>query len=191
MIETIANPPRTLVEIRSNPFKHAVIAELLPANDAESLLLWLEQTQEWTLRSKSFYTHYAIDLAGLLVHDATLTICSRYFLLNLRNLMQECFGVAFAKGVAVWAHKQIIGQGIGPHTDRSQDEYRLVLQLNRGWTPRNGGLCLLFNQGLPIVAYAPMCNSAIAFRTDNKAFHAVTEVIEGTRYSIVFVFRAE
>ncbi len=107
--------------------------------------------------------------------------------------MTEWFNVKFTDGVSVWAHRLAVGDGIGVHNDNTPSEFRLVVQLNRGWKLDFGGIAIFFDsnsQLKPARAYLPHSNSAVAFRTDHRSYHAVTDVFGGTRYSLIFVFVA-
>lgn len=174
-----------------SPYPHCHIRDLLPDDVADSLLRTLEELDCWKLRQENFYTHYSIDLSSIDLSGEWRTICSRSFLYALRTRMSQWFDSEFSEEVCVWAHKLTVGNGIGIHNDNTPNEFRLVLQLNRGWDAAKGGFSLMLQGPSPYVVervYPPVSNTAIAFETDRRSYHAVTEVMSGERYSIVFVF---
>src|SRR5262249_13999603 len=90
------------------------------------------------------------------------------------------------------AHKLIPQQGIGVHTDRPQDgseTHRLVIHLNRGFVDSYGGHLIFFDdqKGQRVrKIIRPLHNSAVAFESSARSYHAVSNVLHGIRYSLVF-----
>ena len=73
------------------------------------------------------------------------------------------------------------------------ETHRLVVQLNRGWTAGDGGYFLLFGDDTPEdlrVVLAPMSRQALLFEISHRSHHAVSKVVRGERYSIVYSFYA-
>jgi hypothetical protein len=68
-----------------------------------------------------------------------------------------------------------------------------LIQLNRGWDEANGGLLMLF-RGPEVEALdqivPPTSRSAFGFEISNSSFHAVSQVHQGDRYTLVFSFYA-
>ena len=93
------------------------------------------------------------------------------------------------------AHRLTAGQRIRIHNDYIEkgETHRLIVQLNRGWTPGDGGHLMLFGSGRPEdvrVVLAPLSRQALVFEISHGSHHAVSEVVHGERYSIVYSFHA-
>lgn len=178
--------------VEQEPFKHCHAQGIVATETESALLSWLEGIPEWRHKVESFYEHYGLDLASVDQCDASALLCSRPYLFVLKKWMEDWFDVKLSSNIRIWAHWLRPGNGIGVHNDNTPGEFRFVLQLNSGWDISHGGLTLLASGKKPLKiekAIPPISNTALAFRTDALSYHAVTEVLDGNRYSIVFVFR--
>src|SRR5262249_11584153 len=95
--------------------------------------------------------------------------------------------------VEIVAHKMVAGNGIGLHNDSvpGWETHRLTVTLTRGWDDSKGGHLVFFrSQDATDVhcIFRPNHNCGVAFELVPNAFHAVSDVKSGVRYSIVFSF---
>lgn len=114
---------------------------------------------------------------------------------RIRLVLEQSFQVQLEDRFEAVAHKMIKGQKIGIHNDFGAPwrTHRLVVQLNRGFSEDHGGQLIFFNSHDPSDvhrAFRPVHNTAVGFALTSAAYHAVTEITEGVRYSIVYSFWA-
>lgn len=176
--------------VHHTPFEHCVISNWLTKTEEISVLETLEQDIGWKRQRAHFYTHSSVDLSQVEPSSDFSPICSREKLSTLKLLMEQTFHRSFCNEIRVWIHKMTPGDGIGIHNDNCDSELRVVLQLNRGWHAHQGGLSVFLSRKRSDFIeriYLPVSNSVIAFPTTRASYHAVTDVMEGTRFSIVYV----
>lgn len=177
------------------PFRYVLVENVLPVTDAEAVLLWLEKSAPWQLMVADFYEQYEFSLLHADLPKACFSLCSRESLSLLRSAVGTSFGVPLDKSIDVTAHKLIPGQRIRIHNDfiPGKETHRLVIQFNRSWKVEQGGILLLFNSADPVDIHRgirPAHNSGMLFEISPNSFHAVTPVMEGERYTIVYSFYA-
>jgi Rps23 Pro-64 3,4-dihydroxylase Tpa1-like proline 4-hydroxylase len=179
---------------RSAPFPHVVAQQLLTEIFAEHLLIWFEQDAPWRLRVESFYEQYELNL-----HQVGLPS-------QLKSLVAQGTIECFIGGmlaplttdhlvlVEANAHKLVAGQKIKIHNGYigNAETHRLLIQINRGWSDENGGLLMLFSS--PDVAdvariIRPVHRSAFAFEISPTSYHAVSTILAGARYTLVYSFQ--
>jgi Rps23 Pro-64 3,4-dihydroxylase Tpa1-like proline 4-hydroxylase len=160
---------------------------------AKSLLEWLERDIPWRLHVGDFFEQYESNLLSFPMPNKMDMIFGD-MLFQIRKRMEALFGTKLSEKITIDGHKLISGQGIGIHNDDPQpgsESYRLVVQLNRDFRDSYGGHLALFNsnsiQDIHRIV-RPIHNSAIAFALLPHSWHAVSDVSEGERYSIVFSF---
>ena len=88
----------------------------------------------------------------------------------------------------------VVGQTIRVHNDYigGAETHRMLVQLNRGWDAANGGLLMLFDSDRAEDVSAviiPRHGSALAFAISPKSFHAVSTIVSGARFTLVYTFR--
>jgi hypothetical protein len=72
-----------------------------------------------------------------------------------------------------------------------EETHRLLIQLNTGWEPKQGGLLMLFGSDSPESlqhVILPAHDSGLAFEISPSSFHAVSTIKRGVRYTIVYTF---
>jgi hypothetical protein len=181
------------VRIVGEPFRHFVSSDWFHSSDLDAVIGWLEAAAPWKRRGGDFYDQYGLDLTSAcspkckrLVDEDTLE--------SLRNRMSAIFGVQLSDRVTVVAHKLEAGQGIGIHTDNplnDQESYRLVLTLDRDFTPEKGGYLVLCSgpseESIERI-YEPRFGRIVGLELSPFSYHAVTDVLRGCRLSIVYSF---
>lgn len=166
------------------PFPHTILAQAFDPATAGHLLALLESTA-WRKRSGSYYDFESVE--GELSSDGEIAGYLRA-LEAYGPALAARFGVGVSGPVAWDIHKYGLDSGIGPHTDEDISEVRLVLNLNGGWTTRDGGIWILSNSSdmqeertfLP-----PLSNTGFAFRTSPRTFHALTTRHGSQSYALV------
>jgi Rps23 Pro-64 3,4-dihydroxylase Tpa1-like proline 4-hydroxylase len=184
------------VHFFSTPFEYFSASRFFTSNFSLQLLDWLERSAPWSLVEKDFYEQYEFSLfdATLPEHLALLTLPALLF--EVKTRLEQIFGTRLANKIDFNAHKLINGQRIRIHNDflPGQESYRLVIQLNRGWTWKDGGLLLLFNSDDPADVHKivfPIHDSCLAFRISDRSNHAVSTIHGGERYTVVYSFYGE
>lgn len=182
----------------SEPFAHFVAPDFIRPDVAMAVLADFEKSPKWTYRGEpGFYDVYdlgTLDLASLPTGRAFASELVRD---SLRLVMEHVFDTRLKSTVNVFAQKMVPGFCNKIHTDfgpRGQT-HRLILQINRGWQPSQGGILMLFDGDPPTASASnqyviPVSGTAIGFEISRKSFHAVSEVKSGTRYTVVFSFYA-
>ena len=182
------------VSPRLEPFPHALTQRLYAANFAERVLQWFDTDAPWQLRIESFYEQYELNLhqdklpshlQGLISVEAIDYIVSRM----LTPLTAESLSFVEAN-----AHKLLPGQTIKIHNDYigGEETHRVLIQFNREWSDQNGGLLMLFSspQAHDIArVIRPLHGSAMAFEISPSSFHAVSTILAGARYTLVYSFK--
>ena len=191
----MTTPVFTGLKYSETPFPHARIPCLLPAGDAGAMLAWLEARAPWKLRIEHFYEQYEFSLLTSDLSDEVKSLVQSSFIETLREEIRRVFRLpADLDLIDVNAHRLTGGQTIRVHNDfiEGEETHRLLVQLNSGWTLENGGLLMLFNSGEPEDVSSlilPKHGSAFAFEISPRSFHAVSQIKDGERYTIVYSFR--
>ena len=106
--------------------------------------------------------------------------------------MREITGLPLVNRVLVTAQRMLPGQVIGIHSDRpllGYEIFRLVVQLNREWQTKHGGVLQLFSSPDSELMFSvnPEYNKAFGFMLNVDSYHGVTEVTQ-PRQTVVFNF---
>ena len=155
---------------------------------------WFEHKAPWRLRVESFYEQYELNLhqaglptalQGLIANETIDCLAERM----LGPLLTGTFGLVEAN-----AHKLLPGQTIKIHNDyiNGAESHRVLIQINRNWSDENGGFLMLFfgpNSGDVARLIRPIHGSAVAFEISPTSFHAVSTILAGERYTLVYSFK--
>lgn len=141
------------------------------------------QDGEWQHRDGGFYQCSLRDVTEYIPASLTTEVIAG---------MREITGLPLVDRCVVTAQRMKPGQAIDVHSDRPLPGYeiaRLVVQLNRQWQPKHGGVLELFasNDGEAVFRVKPGYNEAFGFLLHADSYHGVTEVTEPRR-TIVFNF---
>lgn len=186
--------PVDIIETRKEPFSYCVANEVYDKATCDALMNYLESDAPWRLVRQSFYSQYEFALEKDLLSNVC-DLLGPVQLGRIRRVIEESFQVQLDDRVEAVAHKMIKGHKIGIHNDFGAPwrTHRLVVQLNRGREERHGGQLVFFNSNDPHDVhrtFQPVHNTAVGFALTSAAYHAVTEITEGVRYSIVYSFWA-
>jgi hypothetical protein len=197
-----ASPPPLLfadsrrVAFFSEPFPHFACPEFLDAATADALLAWLE-ARSWQSVGLDGYEGYCdAPLTASNLPEALSSLVAPAFLIQLREWMAQFFSIDSTGYVRATAHRVLAGGALSAHTDVSHIRFthRLLVQLNRGWSPDCGGL-LCVHAGNPHASQEPrrksvppIHRSAFAFEVSERSFHSVTQVLHGERFTLSYTF---
>jgi Rps23 Pro-64 3,4-dihydroxylase Tpa1-like proline 4-hydroxylase len=90
---------------------------------------------------------------------------------------EETFRCSLGSNYQLEVQRYGAGDGIGAHTDLGTPEIRMVLNLNRGWTPNDGGIWVLASDSAlkKQTYYLPsLSNTGFAFATHDSSFHSLS-----------------
>jgi Rps23 Pro-64 3,4-dihydroxylase Tpa1-like proline 4-hydroxylase len=142
-----------------------------------------------------FYEQYEFDFKDVSLPENLKHLFSERTLDQLRENVGALLGASLKPQIDITAHKLNRTQKIRIHNDARPDgeTHRLLIQLNRDWVDANGGLLMLFRG--PEVEMLddiipPTSRSAFGFEISNASYHAVSQVYQGDRYTLVFSFYA-
>jgi Rps23 Pro-64 3,4-dihydroxylase Tpa1-like proline 4-hydroxylase len=189
MIDSLRDPQAFF----QHPFPHVAVACALGEERSELVLSWLESTAPWNLKLADFYEQYEFSLAAVQLPENLKAIFGIRAIGTLRSCIEDAFGTKLSGRYEITAHKLVQGQRIRIHNDYipGQETHRILLQLNRGWHDENGGALLFFgshdSQDLR-KAFKPVHDSCLAFEISPLSHHAVTPIVDGERYTLVFSF---
>lgn len=180
--------------LKDTPFRYAILSDCLSSNVGRAILAWFEDGAPWRLKRTDFYEQHELSC-----WDSTSPVAS--FLtspdvLNIVRLsMAEIFGRHFDETISVVCHMLLEGQRIGIHNDFlvGEDSHRLVIQVNRGLSDADGGILMLFNSDDPADIHnllRPVSLTGFAFEISAASYHAVSQVYEGARYTVIYSLRA-
>jgi hypothetical protein len=180
---------------RIQPFPCFTLAEVLSEELEQSLLTWFECEAPWRLAVMDFYEQYEFDFKDASIPGNLKPLFSEHTLNRLREDIGALFGASLKSQIDITAHKLNQTQRIRIHNDCRPDgeSHRLLIQLNRSWNETNGGLLMLFNgPNVEMLAdiILPTSRSAFGFEISQASYHAVSQVHQGDRYTLVFSFYA-
>ena len=178
-----------------DPFPFSVLPEALCTEVERSTLSWFERAAPWNLTEESFYCQHEFDMRDVELPSDVAQLAADTTIAEMRDLISALFNRRLQATVDMTAHRLTKGQRIRIHDDYLEggETHRLIVQLNRGWSAGDGGYLLLFGGGEPEdvrVVLAPVSRQALIFEISRRSHHAVSEVVRGERYSIVYSFHA-
>lgn len=183
------------VEWRSQPYPHARYPRILPADVADRALRWLREEARWRLQVESFFEQHEISLSSGALGQDIDDLVEPALVAHIAGHLAERFDVPQGlELVDASAHRLTEGQSIRIHNDEIGEEetHRLLVQLNGGWDPAQGGLLLVFGDETPeslCEVVVPVHGSGFAFEISARSYHAVSPIVGGERYTVVYTFR--
>ncbi|WP_437505526.1 cyclophane-containing peptide 2OG-Fe(II) oxygenase YhhC [Sorangium sp. So ce1099] len=180
--------------LATQPFPHFIVEGLLDPATLEALLGWFETGAVWSVQNSSFYSQHGCSNLNEILPSSSRAILGAEDLLAIQAHLERLFSVKLTDRVYIAAHKLLPGQGIGIHTDRpyrGSETHRFLLHVNRAFEDSYGGHLLFFTRNDPgaiAQIVRPVTNSAVGFALSESSFHAVNDVSDGVRYSLVFSY---
>ena len=176
----------------AEPFRHAWIPLLFPADTTDRLLCWLEQDRPWEYTETDFYRQFEFSLDDAALPAELDFATAGGTLRRMGEWLSGEFGGSDVMPVDVVAHLLEEGHDIGIHNDHvpGGETHRLLLQLGR--EGEGGVTALLRGSSVSSVQRLihPIHGTALAFRITEDSYHAVSRVRSGRRFTIVYSFRA-
>ena len=179
------------LRLYGEPFPHLMATSSLGPDSVLSLLDWFESMAAWKLVETDFYQQYELDL-GVCGPSAPLSVVvNEDFLGKVREEASVSFARSFAGPVEWTVHKLLPGQRIRIHNDllNGGETHRIILHLNRGWDSSQGGFLMFFDGPDPVDMFRvlmPLNESIVGFEISDRSCHAVSVVLRGERYAIVY-----
>jgi Rps23 Pro-64 3,4-dihydroxylase Tpa1-like proline 4-hydroxylase len=184
-----------VAELRSEPFAHTTAIQVISPDLANEALRWMESEAPWSLRIADFYEQWELHLQASDLPPSLVPLLAPSTVGNLMGAMLGPISDDDLELTEVTAHKLLAGQTIRIHNDylEGEESHRLLIQLNRGWSDAQGGLLMLF--GSPQVddvrrLVRPLHASAVAFKISASSFHAVSTIVSGERFTLVYSFKS-
>ncbi len=179
--------------VLTSPFPHFFVRDALGSERSLTFLRWLETDAPWQLKIASFYQQYEFSVCGIVLPSAIQPFFSPSKIEALKQCVADSFRTTLASRHDISVHKLVPGQRIRIHNDyiAGQESHRVLVQLNRNWTDDNGGALLFFGaEDASDIrkAFRPLHDSCVAFEISPQSHHAVTPVVQGERYTLVYSF---
>jgi len=190
----MSRPDFSVVEDRETPFPHFRVSEVLSEQTGEALLDWLDADAPWQLQVADFYEQHEFSMLGCRVPAGIAHVVSDDFIAEIARELSARLDAPPLTLVDVAVHRLVEGQTIRIHNDHIGDEetHRLIVQLNRGWVPEQGGLFMIFEADNPeslTDVLLPVHRSAFGFGISERSHHAVSTIHGGSRDTLVYTFR--
>jgi hypothetical protein len=184
-----------LLTVSREPFEHFVLSEFYEAEFAEKLSRWLSSQAIWRRSVHHFYDQFELNFKDipLIPESIAIPLLASTALDRVKGLAEDLFRTQLRPNLCVGAHKLIDGQGIGIHTDSApgEESHRIVVQLSRDWQDSSGGHLVFFGSAdVRDVRniFRHIFNSAIGFSLGGASYHAVSNVLHGERFTIIYGF---
>ena len=180
---------------RPDPFPHAITREALPPVLVARALRWMEEEAPWTLRIADFYEQWEMHLDAQTLPDGLGDLVAPSIIARLVDELLP-WGRGRVQLLEITAHRMTAGQTIRVHNDfrPGGETHRILVQLNRGWCDEQGGLLMLFGSsdaGDLRRTIRPAHGSGFGFAISERSFHAVSTIVDGERFTLVYSFREE
>jgi hypothetical protein len=185
------------VQLQQAPFPHFSVPDFCDDEFAAEMLLWFETGADWKRRNMAgFYVYSDINLRTSDLPDGMAFLVDDAFSEHLRQEVGKSFGAELEGYVNVTAHRLAAGDRIRAHSDWASLRFthRMLVQVNRGWNPGNGGVLGLLDRDPKTSGRAraksimPFHRSGFGFEVSEQSFHRVTRVAQGERYTLIFSF---
>ena len=178
------------------PFPYFTAAASFSHGSIASLLAWLESGARWKLVEADFYEQHELCLTEGQLPEPISFLRDPSFLDAIRREVGGIFNRSFAARVDWSVHKMLAEQRIRIHNDVQTDgeTHRVIIHINRGWSMSKGGFLMLFDSGDPVDVHRvlmPLSGSVIGFEISEKSNHAVSKVLDGERFAVVYSLYAD
>ena len=182
-------------DFTTSPFPHFCCQSILAKDVENALFHWLNETNAWKIIKTDFYEQYEFSLFDVSPPEELHELISESGTSEIQASIQSSFNLEKIDLVGITAHKHISGQSIGIHNDfiNGDETHRLVLQVNSGWDHNKGGFLMLFDSADAsdlAKLIKPISNSGIVFEISKHSHHAVSQINDFDRLSIVYTFHA-
>jgi Rps23 Pro-64 3,4-dihydroxylase Tpa1-like proline 4-hydroxylase len=182
------------IQVQTNPFKYFVAKKFFTEEYANYLLEWVQNHTSWKRVVEHFYDQYEFRInENDSLPNFIKVLIETEFLQKVKRCAEYAFKVDLKNKVDVDFHKLLPGQAISIHNDYTSnpdyETHRIVIQLNNNMTTKNGGiLCTFGSNSIDNIdkAIKPTHNSCFGFEISKDSYHAVSPVIYGERFTLIF-----
>ena len=184
------------LRVYREPFPYFTATAALGQDLSSCLLRWLEFDARWNLVEADFYEQHELCGTEGQLPEFVSSLRSPVFLDAVRQTMGDIFNRSFKSRIDWTVHKLLTGQRIRIHNDflNTGETHRVVVHLNRGWSLAQGGFLMLFNSSNPVDIHRvlmPLTKSVVGFEISEKSNHAVSRVVNGERFAVVYSLYAD
>ena len=184
------------VQLYEEPFPHFTANAILNEDAVALLLKWFEFEACWKLVEADFYEQYELDLSKCDLQSHLSFLTSEDALDEIQRVVASLFRRPCFDRVEWAVHKLMRGQRIRIHNDLLGlgETHRVILHINRGWSFSQGGFLMMFNSPEPVDVHRvlmPQNGSLVGFEISEKSSHAVSLVLDGERYAVVYSLYAD
>ncbi|MEL7043197.1 MAG: cyclophane-containing peptide 2OG-Fe(II) oxygenase YhhC [Pseudomonadota bacterium] len=186
------------VDLQTLPFAHAAHGEAISAELADELLNWFEVGAKWTFKEiEDFYNIHTLNMLHQEIPNSLQELVSKETFEKIKSRVEYIYKCRLSGEIDVQAQKMVSGNRIGIHTDYGDvgQSHRVLVQLNRGWRERDGGIFIVLedekalNKNGTQKYYMPIHRFGYSFEICENSFHAVSNVNSGERYTLMYSFR--
>lgn len=174
----------------THPFPHVIAAGVLSGN-AEASALSILRTLQWQERTSGFYRVNVAASAEQLANLSGLPALAA-MIQEMKPLLETRLQIDLGNDATMVAQLYDGNSIIGFHTDHADRGVRLVLNLNENWQISDGGVWVLANRLAADQALflPPLSNTAFAFQTSARSFHALSRRSAGSAYALIVHYPA-
>lgn len=179
--------------IVSSPYPHHHSNQALEKTDFEHVVQWMRNHALWERKVTAFYDQFnCTNVDGMLDDDQRASIEAR-----IRTTAERAHGIHLHDYCELTAHRMVSGQRIGIHNDDPTDEpeyenVRVLVFVGRSSRHDVPGLLMLDrsvpNDEMQAVQYDFWPNQAVSIPLGPTSFHAVLEIEDGYRDTLLFSF---
>ena len=184
------------LQVYQDPFPYFTAMSALDPELIASSLTWLESETHWKLVEAEFYEQHELRWTEGQLPASVSFLTDLVFLDAIRQEVGDLFHRSFTARVDWSVHKLLPGQRIRIHNDllTTGETHRVILHLNQGWSISQGGFLMLFNSTNPVDVHRvlmPLAGSVVGFEISEKSSHAVSLVLDGERFAVVYSLYAD
>jgi hypothetical protein len=182
------------VQLSQEPFRFFGRPDTLRPDVGGALLAWLEhENPKWKDHGGAYYTLQDFSLLKARSLPERLECLRAPETCRwLRAQMADVFAATLGEQVDIDAHRMKAPDKVGIHNDfrEGRETHRLLLFVGHDWAEDQGGVLLFFDTPprAPQVGFPPLHLLAIGFEISPRSYHAVSPVLKGVRYSLVYSF---
>ena len=178
------------------PFPYFTAAASFSHASIASLLAWFESDARWELVEADFYEQHELWLTEGQMPEPVSLLRDPCLLDAMRREAGDIFNRSFTARVDWSVHKMLAEQRIRIHNDvhTNGETHRVIIHINRGWSMAKGGFLMLFDSGNPADVHRvlmPLSGSVIGFEISENSHHAVSKVLDGERFAVVYSLYAD
>jgi hypothetical protein len=179
-------------QVFTEPYPHAWLAQLFPSDANYEMRSWLEACDCWEHTVTDFYEQYEFSLQSMKLPASLEFLTDGEVIATMTDWMVSTFEVPELVVSDVVVHCLHPGHKIGIHNDHIDggETHRLLIQLSDDLELVGGDLLMLEKMDPRSLRriIKPRFGTAYAFAISADSYHAVSEVKEGRRYSLIYSF---